>query len=338
MRTGGRCLLLLPLLACRPPRAPDRDGADALRGPLDDTFQVPDWRDRDYILHLPPSYDGGEMPLVLAFHGGGGRKEGVNRTTCRDGDESADDCLFAVADREGFIVVAPDGVDAPGIKKRSWNAGGGEDGWGCVGGEACDEGSDDVGYVDALLDELNRALYVDSARIYATGISNGGAMSHRLACDRADVFAAIAPVAGENQAQGWPGCEPSRAVPVLDIHGTEDPCWGWDGTSTNGICGKFGAGTYMDVDTSMGGWWERNGCVDSEEQATVNAVTDGTSVTEVDGVGCAADTVLLRIGGGGHTWPDGWQYLGQSAIGRVSKEFTGSDRIWSFFQDHPLSN
>ena len=330
-------LCLLALVACRAPLAPDKDAADALVGPLDETFRVPDWRDREYLLHLPPAYDGATaLPVVLAFHGGGGKKEGVNRSSCPGGDEEDEGCLNAVADREGFIVVYPDGVDAPGVKHRSWNAGGGEDGWRCVGGQACEEGSDDVAYVDALLAELERALWVDEDRVFATGISNGAAMSHRLACERSEVFAAIAPIAGANQAQAVPGCEPSRPVPVLHMHGTEDPCWGWDGTISEPLCAGAGEGAFMDVETSMEGWRERNGCRSSTETARADKdPDDGTTVVEVVGTACAADTVLLRIEGGGHTWPDGWQYLGESRIGRVSHELNGNEELWRFFEEHP---
>lgn len=235
-------------------------------------------------------------------------------------------------------LVAADGVDARGLKGRSWNAGGGEDGWRCVGGVACEDGWDDVAYVDTLLDELHRALNLDEARLYATGISNGGAMSHRLACERAEVFAAIAPVAGENQALATPGCAPSRPVPVLQIHGTEDPCWGYDGSSTEPLCAGSGEGDYMDVETSMEGWRTLNGCSGSVETALADTADDGTSVVQVDGQGCAADTTLLRIEGGGHTWPQGWQYLSEERIGRVSQEIAGSEVVWAFFEAHPQTD
>ena len=327
------------MCACQASRAPALGGGDALTGPLDETYAVPDWDDRDYLLHLPPGYDGSAAtPVVVAFHGGGGKKEGVNRSTCRDGDEGADNCLFAVADREGFIVVAPDGVDARGLKGRSWNAGGGEDGWRCVGGVACESGSDDVAYTDDLLAELARALRVDADRVYATGISNGAAMSHRLACERSEVFAAIAPVAGANQALGWPGCAPSRPVPVLHLHGTEDPCWGYDGAIEEDLCADAGDGPFMDVETSMDFWREQNGCAEAVETARADQADDGTEVVDVVGQGCAADTTLVRIEGGGHTWPDGWQYLREKRIGRVSAEVSGSDEIWAFFQAHDLTS
>lgn len=338
MNLTSHALIFALVLGCQPDRAPDREGAHALVGPLDETFQVPGWRDRDYLLHLPPGYDGSaETPVVLAFHGGGGKKEGLNPTSCRGGEEGAETCLLSVADAHGFIVVAPDGVDARGVRGRSWNAGGGEDGYRCVGGRACEDQSDDVAYVDALLDELDRALLVDADRIYATGISNGAAMSHRLACERAEVFAAIAPVAGANQAQAWPGCAPTRPVPVLHVHGTEDPCWGYDGTISESLCETDDGRRFMDVETSMAGWRERNGCVGTTEEALPDVASDGTSVTRVSGEGCQADTVLLRVDGGGHTWPDGWQYLSEERIGRVSQDIEGSQEIWAFFEAHPRS-
>lgn len=192
--------------------------------------------------------------------------------------------------------------------------------------------------MDALLDELHRALKLDDARIYATGISNGGAMSHRLACERSEVFAAIAPVAGANQALGWPGCEPSHPVPVLHIHGLEDPCWGYHGDSTERLCAESGEGVYMDVETSMEGWRERNGCTDTTKSPVPDATDDGTLLVRVSGVGCAADTELLQVEGGGHTWPGGWQYLSEDRIGRVSTDIVGSDEIWSFFAAHPRAD
>jgi len=327
------------LAGCGPARAPAKDDAGALTGPLTSTFALPDHPGRDWILHLPPSYEpGGDVvvPVVFGFHGGGGKKEGLNRTTCRDGDEDADNCLFAVADREGFAVVVPDGTDKPGFGGRSWHSGGGENGFRCVGGQGCVDDVDDVAYVDDLLAEVRRVIGVDDDRLYATGISNGGSMSHRLACDRADVFAAIAGVAGANQAETSPGCTPSRPIPVLQLHGTSDPCWGFDGTIDNDLCDDpVNEGLFIGVEQTMTSWRQRNGCTDSVQDLMPDPVADGTTTTRITGVGCVADTVLLKVEGGGHTWPGGWQYLPESVIGRVGRDFDGNDAIWDFFEAHP---
>jgi polyhydroxybutyrate depolymerase len=339
VQAGMRPLVFaLVLAACSPasgregtPRAPD---AGHLTGGSDTVWSVPGWPDRDYLLHLPKGYaPGTPIPVVLGFHGGGGSKEGFVRTGCPDGDVASPGCLTAIADREGFAIVAPDGVDRPGIGKRSWNAGGGADGWRCVGGEACATKSDDVAYVDALLAEVERAISVDRDRIYATGISNGGAMSHRLACERADVFAAIAAVAGENQASAAPGCHPSRPVPVLQIHGTDDPCWGWDGEIRLGLCRLGSPGRFVGVDASMAAWRTIDACRGTTEEALPDVADDGTRTTRIRGTGCAADVELLKIEGGGHTWPGGWPYL--RAVGRVARDFTGNEEIWDFFRTHP---
>ncbi len=325
------------VVGCSPPRAPDKDGPDALVGPLTTTFNLPDHPGRDFILHLPDS-GGAALPVVFGFHGGGGKKEGFNRTTCRDGDESDETCLFAVADREGFAVVLPDGTDKPGFGGRSWHSGGGEGGFRCVGGQACVDDVDDVAFFDDLLDEVRRAVIVDDDRVYATGISNGASMSHRLACDRADVLAAIAPVAGANQAETSPGCAPTSPIPVLHLHGTDDPCWGFDGTIDTGLCDDpVAEGVFFGVEPSMAGWRARNGCDGTTSTLLPDEVADGTTTRREDGTGCDVDTVLLRIEGGGHTWPGGWQYLPERTIGRVAQDFHGNDVIWDFFAAHPRS-
>ncbi len=327
---------ILLATACVTPRAPALGDAGALVAGSHGTWSVPGWDDRDYILHLPPAYDPGTpVPVVLGFHGGGGDKEGFDRSTCPEGERGSELCLLGVADREGFAVVIPDGVDAPGVRKRSWNAGGGEDGWRCVGGLACASGSDDVAYVDDLLAEVARAVRVDADRIYATGMSNGGAMSHRLACERADVFAAVAPVAGANQAGGFPGCAPSAPVPILHQHGTADPCWGWDGGTTLDLCEADGV--FRAVEDSFAEWRAHNGCTGTVEEVMPDEVDDGTTSTRIAGTGCAADTVLVRIDGGGHAWPGGWPYFGESLIGKVPRDFSGTEQIWAFFEAHPRS-
>lgn len=327
-----RVVLPLLLAACATPRAPALDSARALVAGDVGTYSVPDWPDREYTLHVPAGYTGQSLPVILALHGGGGTKEGFDRSTCPGGDPASDGCLAAMADRAGFVFVVPDGVDKPGLGNRSWNAGGGEEGWRCTGGEACATGSDDVAYVDALLDEVRRAVRVDEARLYATGMSNGGAMSFRLACERADVFAAVAPVAGANQAGGWPGCAPSEPVPLLHQHGTSDPCWGWDGTTQLRLCRD--EGRFRPVGDSFAEWLAHNGCTGTTESALPDTADDGTHATRIEGVGCAAETVLLRIDGGGHAWPGGWPYLAETLIGNVPEDYSANEAILTFFEAH----
>lgn len=334
-RLLAACLLAMSLGAgCnRAQRPPALTDADHLVGPSESVYAVTGYDDRDFILRLPPGYDGSKpLPIVFGFHGGGGKKGGFVRTGCLDGDVESTNCLSALADREAFALVVPDGLDARGLRGRSWNAGGGAGGYRCVGGAACETQSDDVAYFDALLAEVRRAVAVDDRRIFAMGMSNGGAMSHRLACERADVLAAVASVGGANQAQGAPGCSPTRPVAVLHIHGTEDTCWGYDGKITESLCDDGTDGRFMDVATSMDGWRKRNGCTDTKTEALEDRVSDGTRSTRIVGVGCAAATDHVRIEGGGHTWPSGWQYLPERRIGRVARDFDANALIWQFFK------
>lgn len=308
--------------------------------PGDQVCRVPGWAGRNAIVHLPAGWAGEDLPVVLAFHGGGGKKEGMERTTCADGDEDAESCLSAVADREGFAVVYPDGTPKVLGSVRSWNAGGGDDGFRCTGGRACEEDVDDMAYVDDLLDTLGAAFPLDATRVYATGISNGAAISHRLACDRADRIAAVAAVAGENMASAVPGCVPSRPVPILQIHGREDPCWMWDGTVGPCLGGEPGEDRFVSVDESMAFWAESLGC-SGEGPSDYSFVKDEQertfTVTRRPWEGCAASLELLDVDGMGHAWPGGWQYLAEEKIGPAGAPLDGTGMVVDFFLAHGLA-
>lgn len=328
------------LAACGPPRAPSRDGEDALRGPAQGEFSVPGWDKRAYLLHLPSSYDGSApIPVLYALHGGGGKALGALRTTCANGDANDESCLTALAEREGFAVVFPNGHPSWLVEDlRTWNAGGGEDGFQCVSGAACKEGIDDLAYFDALFAEVERAVLVDEARVFATGLSNGGAMSHRLACARADKIAAIAPVGAGNQVAAVQGCEPSRPVPVLVIHGTADPCWAMEGGES--ACLQDDGMAKVGVQESIDGWVARNGCAAAAtvEELPDTDPNDGTNTTRTRHGECreGADVAVLLSEGGGHTWPDGWQYLGAAEVGPVVRDYRANEELWAFFAAHPM--
>lgn len=252
--------------------------------------------------------------------------------TCHDGAETSEACLDRVADAEGFATVYPDGTAAFLGLARTWNAGGGEEGWRCVSGDACRDGVDDLAYFDDLFDDLARA--VPLGPVFATGLSNGAAMSHRLACARADRIAAIAPVAGANQVAAVQGCEPSRAVPVLQIHGTDDPCWGYEGGS--GACLQDDGDAYVSVADTVSGWAERNGCDDGAvEEAMPDAADDGMTSTRTTWQGCEAAVEHIAIENGGHTWPGGQQYSDEEKIGPVTTDWSASQVMWDFFARVP---
>ena len=159
---------------------PPQPGAGTVSGSLQ--FQG---RKRTYLVHVPPSYNGSRpVPLVLVLHGGMGNAAGTEKLTG----------MSAKADKEGFIVVYPDGTGLLGDRILTWNVGFGF-------GYALRKNVDDVGFMKALVANLGTKYSIDRARVYATGISNGGMMSYRLASDASDVFAAVAPVCGSAAGQ-----------------------------------------------------------------------------------------------------------------------------------------
>lgn len=324
--------LLLPALAaggC----ASDCAAAGALR-PGDTRCGMEGWPDRDVVIHVPAGWDGASpLPLVVARHGHSGTGAGFDKSTCEAGERGGPNCLDTVADAEGFAVAYPDGTGGVFGFGRSWNAGGG-DGVRCVGEPACSEGVDDVKYDDDLFALLLRLLPVDTTRVYATGMSNGAAMSHRLACERPERYAAVVAVSGANEASVSPGCTPDEPVPILQIHGTGDPCWGYDGT-VGDVCSGQGDGDFVSVDASMAAWAALNGCRgDPTETPLDNPAADGLTTSRFTWPGCAADTELLRVEGGGHAWPGGWQYLSVDTIGPVTTDFSASREAWAFMAAH----
>ncbi len=292
---------------------------------------TPGVSDRAFDLVVPTSWDGQTpLPLIYAFHGGGGRRSAAESLTCPDGDTSDPACLAAKAIDRGYVLVRPDGTGSrPFRNLRTWNAGGGRGEWSCVSAGACRAHVDDMAYLDIVHEELNRLLPIDPDRVFATGISNGGAISHRLACERSERMAAIAPVAGENQFAAAGGACPG-GVALLQLHGTEDPIWEYETSTAGGVIPddklKVGA------EESTAAWAQRNGCdATFTESALPDPIDDGTSAFRIRYENCSSPVELIRIEGGGHTWPQGDPYLSTSKVGRVSQDFDGDDLILDFF-------
>ena len=331
--------------AATPPPAATCPSEALASGAADTTFALAAWPDRDYDLVLPAAHVCGQpIAVVLVLHGGGSNKEGMRKLTCPEGDAASPRCLQRIANAAGMAIVFANGTNAPGGKLidangvRTWNAGGGQNGFICVSGYACTQGIDDVAYVRALLADLGAHIAVDPKRVFATGFSNGGAMSQRLACQAADVFAATAPVSGENQF-ALAGCAPSQPVAVLDIHGTLDACWPYAGG--NGGC--IDNGLYVSVAETLAGWAARNGCMPTATLTTlapIAGVNDGTSVVRHDYAGCAAGATLehLEVVGNGHFWAGGYPYASGAILGGVmSRQLDTAQAVIDFFAAHGRS-
>jgi len=269
--------------------------------------------DRSYRVHVPPlTAPEDPVPVVLAFHGGGANAASM----------AAFSGLDDKADEAGFIVVYPEGTGRL-PRMLTFNAGA------CCG-HAAATNVDDVAFTRALLDDLATVAVVDERRVYATGMSNGAMMAHRLGVELSDRIAAIAPVAGPI---GLEECRPPRPVPVIHFHGDADEFAPFAGGRGRGISGT----DFRSVERSVSAWVEADGCrADPEITELADPQDDGTSVrVERHGGGRdGAEVVLVVIEGGGHTWPGREPRL--RALGRSTRDISANDLMWEFFQRHPM--
>jgi len=249
--------------------------------------------DYGYLVHLPPGYDGTKRaPLVLNWHG----------FTSNAQQQELFSNFDPVADEEGFVVVYPNSPDA------SWNAGT------CCGGA----GRDDIGFARALVAEISSKACIDAKSIYSMGMSNGGFMSFRLGCEAADLFAAIAPVAGKI---GVAGCQPARPIPLLAFHGTADTLVAYD-------TGALSPDMLTVPDTARK-WADLDACTRGPD-----TILERGNVRCEAWSSCAggASTTLCTIEGGGHCWP------GQSLCpyGTSTADVDASRQIAAFFKSFKL--
>jgi len=261
--------------------------------------------DRTYTLHVPP---GDPVGLVLNLHGGGGTGTGQQGLTDFD----------AVANAHSLLVVYPDGYD------KSWADGRGVS-------PADRHHVDDVGFLVGLAGKLSNDYNIGAGHVFATGMSNGGFMSNRLACERADVFAAIAPVAGTLGV--GVACNPSRPVSVWEAHGTADPLVPFNGGD---VKGRGGISHAISANNMVDKWRSVDGCQGIPSAGALPDVGDGTVVHRFESTACATPTevVFYQIDNGGHTWPGGKQYLPKAIIGATTRALDGSESIAQFFLAH----
>ena len=261
---------------------------------------------RNYWLVRPEGLEKTKpAPLLMVLHGSAGSGEDMMTVTQRGFER--------LADKEKFVVVYPDALE------RRWNDQGGT--------------VDDVGFLLAIVDKLVADGLVDKNRIYVAGISNGGMMAQRLACEQADRIAGIATVAGGLPEPLQATCKPARALPVLVIQGTEDPIVPWSGGV---VAGFEDFGKVLSARETAKFWAANNRCGDGGVIAAEpdRDPKDGTRVKMEVFASCPAGAAvkLAAVEGGGHTWPGGYQYLPERFIGRTSQDVDANMLIWDFFK------
>lgn len=304
--------LLRERLQGRLQAAPEAPSAATVPGTHEFTLQHGGMT-RKYLVHVPVSYNAGTpTPLLFAFHGGGG--------DMRFQADEAKYGLIGKAEREGFLAVFPNGTSPlPSGKFATWNAGN------CCAG-ARDKQVDDVGFVRAILATVEGQFNVDRRRVFATGMSNGGMLSHRLGCEMADTFTAIAAVAGTD---GTLSCSPSRPISVLHIHAKND-----DHVLFNGGAGKDAfkdeskVANFTSVPETISRWVSRNSCSPAPRSVLERS---GASCQRYDGCRGGVSVQLCVTDSGGHSWP------GASAVragkAPASQALSANDMMWQFFMD-----
>jgi polyhydroxybutyrate depolymerase len=258
---------------------------------------------REYLLYVPKSYDRRTpTPLVISMHGAG-LWGAAQKETSRWND---------LADKKGFIVVYPSGLGGKGV--RIWRA---EPGPGLT---------KDVRFISELIDTLKAAYNIDSTRIYANGLSNGGGMSFALSCTLSDRIAAVGMVAAA-QTLAWSWCTDRHPVPMIAFHGTADSA-----TPYNGGSSWISSRPFPNVPRWVARWARRNQCEAEPVESAVAADVSRRAYTS-----CADDAVvvLYTVEGGGHTWPGGAP-LPEWFVGRTSQSIDATSLMWAFFYDHPL--
>lgn len=255
---------------------------------------VSDGVDREFMLNLPESEsEARNGPVVLNFHGLGSNM----------GEQLIYSGLGPIAEREGFVLVTPNGTGSP----RAWQS------FGLPGGV------DDIQFVRDILAVLETGC-IDTDVVFATGMSNGAFMSSYLACRAPELVKAIAPVAGVFMPRQ--GCAGRTAV--LAFHGTEDALVPYEAGEV------FNLIPYAGAERSTYEWAVNNGCAPNTGKADIIS----PSVYRADYAQCGggADVSLVTVTGGGHTWPG--TSIDRPNLGTVNRDISASEMAWEFFEDH----
>jgi polyhydroxybutyrate depolymerase len=316
-------ILIMPLLLCIfltgcMPRLPANG---TVRGP--NTYRVPtDFRTgnfkRDYLIHIPPGYDGRKkLPMVVVVHGAFDTAKGI--------EEIAG--FNKIADRETFIVLYPNGIGILGYLQH-WNAGH------CCGKAQADD-IDDVGFVSTAIESAGHQVQIDPTRIYMVGFSNGGMFTYRFASEKSHMLAGAAALAASIGSRTpadekiWQIPQPTHSVPFLIMHGTADKSVPFEGKASQR---KGTPRFYQSVEASVGFWRSKNGCYDA---LPPQQLLDGDAAQLTKWSDCTSGKTvwLIALKGWGHIWP-GPYFTAKLKKDDPFKDFDAAEIIWNFFSNH----
>jgi polyhydroxybutyrate depolymerase len=272
---------------------------------------------RTYKLYVPADYTGDEpWPLVMVLHGFGLDADFMIAMTGMNA--VADTGHFLVAYPQGLLVNNPSATPPFPPIAPGWNI-----------GNLFTSGNDDVGFVSKLIDKVSLSYNIEPAKVYACGLSNGGMMVNKLACELSGRIAAIANVAGSSAEMV--ACDPGRPVPMLILHGTSDPIAPFDGDP----------GFLQPVLNTISFWVGNNNC-DAEPSETMlpDIVTSDSSTVTLKTYGncdAEAEVLLYQVENGGHTWP-GQLIPPPPFVGVLNEDFNATVEIWNFFNRHEHPN
>jgi len=259
---------------------------------------------RSYRIYVPGSYSGNvAVPLLFNLHG---------YTSNALQQEFYGD-FRDIADTANFILVHPDGtVDPNG--NTYWNA------FGAVAG------IDDVGFISALIDKIDQDYNIDLNRVYSCGMSNGGFMSYRLACELADRITAVASVTGTMPINAPANCNPDKPTPVMQIHGTADPTVPYNGNAS-----------IMAIEALVNWWVNFNQCsitpsISNVPNTNINDMCTAERYLYTGGNN-GSTVELFKVTPGAHTWPGA-----PIVIGVTNMDFNASVEIWRFFRQYSMQS
>lgn len=275
--------------------------------------------ERVFSLHIPASFDGTEAaPLVIFLHGGGGNAQSAqNFTGFND-----------VSEQEGFLMLYPQAGFETATNSFVW-----ADGRGLAPDKL---GIDDVGFVNALVDSLVLEYNINQSKIYICGFSNGSFLTQRIAFEANSKFAAIGTLGGTMQQSFYDSGNPSRAIPMVYVFGTDDPLVPYNGGY---VSDNPNFEYVVGVEDAVEFWR-----INNNAQTTVQLVNlpdintnDNSTVTVfeyTDGDCNGSKVKFYKINGGGHTWPG--VVVPNATLGETNLDINASQELWDFFQQFEL--